>query len=331
MSHYNHLTSFERGAIWGFLKDGLSIREIGRKLNRNHTTIKREIDRNKGFSHYDPITAQSSYLNRRKLTGRRKILSTDTGLRNLIINQITIDKWSPEEIDGFLDRVIGHTISYSTIYRQINLDNLGITYPDGNVRGFKRYLRHQGKRRKTIGSIELRGKISISNSIHERPNAANDRSELGHLELDTIWGLKSGAVLVTAIDRKSRYVDIKKADSRKAEDVTESLKDILNRTKVLRSLTPDRGKEFTKHDLITNEYRIEFYFPDAHNPNQRGSNENVNGLIREYIPKHTDISNYSESDINDIIFQINHRPRKMFNYKSAYEVHQQLLKEELSN
>ncbi|MCD2257535.1 IS30 family transposase, partial [Lactobacillus sp. CC-MHH1034] len=191
--------------------------------------------------------------------------------------------WSPEEIANRL--VVEHhqlQISYNTIYRAIQNG----TFDQQNQKATRK-LRHRGKTRHAKGYVEKRGKIQISHTIHERPLAANDRTEIGHWELDTMAGKTGRACVVTVVDRKSRYTLIGKAAYKKASAVTEALLKLTSQLpiKLIKTITPDRGKEFTAHQEVTEKTGIEFYFPDAHAPWQRGTSENTNGLIREYLPK----------------------------------------------
>lgn len=232
-------------------------------------------------------------------------------------------QWSPEQIaNRLVYEESAFRISYSTIYRAIYA---GILDPErlshGN-RGVIRKLRHRGKTRRRKGSTETRGKIVISNRIQERPKEADDRQVIGHWEADTVAGKTGSACLVTITDRCSRYLlagkVTKKHSALVADQMIALLSDLPKRKR--RTITPDRGKEFPNHTLVTESLNLPFYFPDPHAPWQRGTNENTNGLLREYLPKSFDIALSSEDDIADFIEKLNHRPRKCLAWETPYEV-----------
>lgn len=155
------------------------------------------------------------------------------------------------------------------------------------AREIARQLRHRGKTRRRRGFFERRGKLPISHTIHERPVAADERLHIGDWELDTIVGKTGGKMLVTQTDRKTRLLKAHKATSKRTQDVMDVSEHIFLQTSSneIKTVTPDRGKDFSANKRITNEFNVEFYFPNPHAPWQRGTNENTNGLIREYILK----------------------------------------------
>nr|WP_304621477.1 IS30 family transposase [Selenomonas caprae] len=210
-------------------------------------------------------------------------------------------------------------ISTMTIYRAIYSGWLNA--PKASTASVIKKLRHRGKRRRKHSAEEKRGKIQISHDMTERPAEAENRSEIGHWEADTVVGQQGKACLVTLVDRKSRYLMCGKADKKNAQAVSRTMIDLLLGAKAL-SVTPDRGKEFARHAYVT-EYLngLPFYFPQPHQPWQRGSNENTNGLLREYFPKGKDITEISDDYIQRRVAMMNLRPRKCLNYKTPYEVH----------
>ncbi|KRK73234.1 IS30 family transposase [Lacticaseibacillus nasuensis] len=319
MSHYYQLTAIERGRIESFIQLGLSFRQIATRLNRSVSTISREVHR--CAKEYKALSAHKDYLKRRQACHRHRIFE-DKALCRAVLSAIQDNHWSPEQIVGNYQRIKGSSpCSFVTIYREIYRHNLGFPKNHG-ARGIARKLRHRGKTRHKKGYVEKRGKIPISHKLAERPTEANTRSRIGDWELDTVVGRDGGDVLVTMIDRRSRLLLAQRASGRKALPVLETLKAMFAKIphQILATITPDRGKEFRCHRDLTNEYNVEFYFPNPHTPWARGSNENTNGLIREYIPKGTDIATISDDEINQMVWQINTRPRKMFDWKSALEV-----------
>lgn len=184
-----------------------------------------------------------------------------------------------------------------------------------------RHLRHHGKSRHNKAYQEKRGKIPIPNKIHDSPREADNRVEIGHWEGDTVLGKSGKACVVTLVDRKSRYLLIGKAAKRTSEAVTDTLSDLMKLWPG-RSLTitPDRGKEFAKVQCLTDKFGTPFYFPDPHSPWQRGTNENTNGLLREYLPKGTDLDSITDRRIQAYAEQMNNRPRKCLGWKTPYEI-----------
>ena len=188
-------------------------------------------------------------------------------------------------------------------------------------RGAKRKLRHRAKTRHTKGHNETRGRIVISNELSERPVEANDRSRIVDWEGDTVAGKKAGPCIVTLADRKSRFLISRKAFKKTASFVCDVMIKCLE-GQPLHSITPDRGKEFSKHTEVSAALdNVQFYFPQPHQPWQRGTNENTNGLLREYFPKGTDLSKYSDEYIQSKVDELNTRPRKCLGFLTPYEVY----------
>ena len=319
MCHYTHLTLNEREKILFYRAKNYSISKISEILNRNKSTIARELKRNSDGEMYLPSEAQKNYQDRRKRSVRKRILE-DEELFELVKDKFLNEQWSPEQISGRLAYENGKSvISYNTIYRGIYAGLFNEKHLSHGNRGAIRKLRHKGKSRHTRDYEERRGKIRISNEISQRPAAANNREQKGHWEADTVVGRKGKACLVTLVDRKTRFLAGGKAEAKKAKEVKEviiaKLKD-----KPHESITPDRGKEFAKHDEVTRELdEVQFYFPLPHHPWERGSNENTNGLLREYVPKGFDIDMLNDDDIEKIYDKLNKRPRKCLGYKTPFE------------
>ena len=320
MNLYSHLTIEERENILKYHTLKMTITQIANVLDRNKSTISRELRRNSDLNGYSPSKATSRYLDRRKNCHPVLKLS-DPGLFAYVKEKFLNEQWSPEQIQGRLKLENAQwSISYSTIYRAIYahmFDEPGLSH--GN-RGAIRKLRHRGKSRHTKDYVERRGKIRISHDIEERSTEAENRSRIGDWEADTVAGIVGKACLVTLVDRKSRYLLGGKAQEKKADAVNQTMIDAL-RDQPCESITPDRGKEFAKHEEVTQELKVEFYFPKPHHPWQRGSNENTNGLIREYLPRGQDLSKYSQEEVQEIFSKINKRPRKCLGYLTPYEVY----------
>ncbi len=240
----------------------------------------------------------------------------DIELYQLVKHKFLATRWSPEQIAHRLQlETTQRVISVNTIYRAIYR---GIFNDKGRLA--HRYLRHRGKARHTNTHEEKRGKIKIGHELSERPTIANDRQRLGDIEADTMLGKTGGACLLTLVDRKSRYLWCQKLPAKKAIHVQTAMIDLLKDVKTY-TITPDRGKEFARHQTISQVLGATFYFPKPSEPWQRGSNENTNGLLREYFPKHQDLNQWCDDDINNKVAELNKRPRKCLNWLTPYEVY----------
>lgn len=317
---YKHLSIQEREMLLKYLAQGFSICKIAQLVGRNKSTISRELKRNS--RQYFPSKAQANYQRRRKKSCPKKKLANSELFEN--VKRLFLEEhWSPEQIAARLkleNYPIG--ISYKTIYRAIYagmFDTPEQRRSTGN-RGAIRKLRHKGKPRRPKGYVSNRGKIPITHELDERPVEANERSRLGDVEVDTIIGAKRESGLLTMVDRKSRFLHCHKlhrVDSR--EVAAGMIKCLLGQP--LHTLTPDRGREFQRHCEVTEALGVEFYFPPPHQPWQRGTNENTNGLLREYFPKGFDFNTVSEEQVQAVVDQLNHRPRKCLGYKTPWEIH----------
>ena len=303
---YHHLTTFERGRLQELLALGYSHRAIAQKLYRHRSCIDREVRRNTTKTSYTREYAQSAYNTRRKHS-KPKGKRTDD-----LVNTIT-DKlqatWSPEQI--------AHTttlglVSFKTIYNWLYSGILpAVTV--GN-------LRQKGKRRKA----EKRGKFSMGISISERPKDAKTRDTFGHWELDSMVSSRgeSKGCFATFVERKSRLYTAFKTPDRTAASMQTAI------TQLYRALpegafktgTTDRGKEFACCTAIQEQLGLTLYFADAYSSWQRGSNENSNGLLREFYPKKTDLSLVRQEDLTHNLFLINSRPRKCLGWLSPIQV-----------
>lgn len=315
MSNYHHLTSCDREMIMLWLSHGWSITSIAKYLNRSKSTISREIKRNSCQDFYRASTAQKKYAARRSACHMQPKLSNEA-LKETIREKIELYQWSPEQIAGRLSYENSeYSISYSTIYRALHDRKFNRKGEYG--RGLILKLRRKGKnvRRK----LEKRGKIIISNPIEDRPEEANKRLRIGDWEGDTVAGVINKSCLVTLTDRRSRFLLSRKSKTKLSGDVNEVMASLLKGQPVF-TVTLDRGKEFAKHTEITKETGIEFYFPAPHQPWARGTNENTNGLLREYFPKGTDISQMTDRLVERVVYNLNTRPRKCLGYATPYEV-----------
>jgi len=289
-------------------------------LGRHKSTISRELARND--AEYLPSKAQARYERRRKNCRPHKILENPdlfARVKHLFLGL----HWSPEQIAARL-KLEGYPIqiSYKTIYRAIYagmFDTPEQRRSQGN-RGARRYLRHKGKPRHKKGYVSNRGKIPISHELSERPVEANNRERLGDWEADTIVGFNHKSGVLTLVDRRSRLLIAVKLTRLGSKEVKAAMIEAL-RGQPLHTITPDRGREFQLHGEVAAALGVEFYFPPPHHPWERGTNENTNGLLREYFKKGYDFKNLTDEELQAVVDQINNRPRKCLGYRTPQEVY----------
>ncbi|MFT8871053.1 MAG: IS30 family transposase [Sporolactobacillus sp.] len=322
MSHYHHLSPFERESILKNVALGQSIRVIAALLKRSPATVSRELARNAPQKErYSAVRAEENYQARRKACHRQPLLR-HAALRDRVQDLILEHHWSPEQIAQRLAfEQSPWRISCTTLYRGIERHLLDTSDRQPGQRGLARHLRHRGKSRHSKGYVEHRGKIDYGLSIEDRPAAATTRRVIGHWEADTVLGKLGTDCLVTCVDRATRFLLVAKAARKTAQAVTGKLIGLLGALpeEQRQSVTPDRGKEFAWYARITEKLGVPFYFPAPHAPWQRGSNENTNGLLREYFPKGHDLAQDSDAAIQSVVDELNHRPRKCLGWRTPYE------------
>lgn len=329
MSHYHHLSIFERESIWENKLLGKSLREIARITGRSVSTVSRELKRNRYARSYRPSKAQEKYQKRRKHCRRHKVLE-QTDIKEKVVTLLTGQQWSPEQISMRLELEHGRpVVSYSTIYRAIKT---GYMEPkerkkkkDGHY-FMERYLRRKGWRGK---KKEKQEKAYIHRGIEERPKSAENRSRFGHFEGDLVYSSCHKLYIVTLVDRRSRFLLTGISKTRKASEVAQVMASMLEKlpNRLLRSITLDRGFEFAKHADITAKIpNAQFYFAHPMCPWERGTNENTNGLLRQYVPKNTYKVPFSPELLEEFTHKLNTRPRKCLGWKTPAEVfHRQVL------
>ena len=307
---YKHFNIETRNCIAYSLKNMKSIREISKILNCSHSSISREIKRNSKNGIYNPAIAEKLSKERSKNCGSKGKLTLE--LKEEISKRLK-KHHSPEQISGRLikEKYISK-LSFKSIYNWISKGLI----PEIN----KLNLRRKGKRSK---ESETRGKIGGTN-ISERPLKVELRKELGHWEGDTILG--EGRIL-TLVERVSRFTYIFKLEGKVSESVKEKIKKLRKMLpkKLLKSITFDNGKEFSKHRGINLETLIEIYFANPGNPHERGTNENTNGLLREYFPKGRNLKKVDNTELSEVFLELNTRPRKCLNYNTPLEILQSYL------
>jgi len=316
---YKQLTLEERNQIHYMLWDNLSVREIARQLNRSPSTVSREIKRNTPpiKRRYTPHLAQEKYQIRKKVVRQRPRLK-DPKLVEYVIIKLKED-WSPEQIAGRWNSThkklkISHEAIYQYIYVSSN---------PGDENDLRIYLRRKHKRRKRKYILYKQEKTTIPNriSIDLRPKEVDKRKTVGHWEGDSIVSRKSKVGLNTLTERKTLLTKITKINRKTMEQTTNA---VIQRLKdypeyLRKTLTLDNGTENAGHERITQAINILCYFAHAYHSWERGTNENMNGLIRQYFPKGTDFAKISEDEINYVENMLNNRPRKKLNYLTPNE------------
>ncbi|HEH9431822.1 TPA: IS30-like element ISAhy3 family transposase [Aeromonas sobria] len=317
-----HLTLSEREEIRAGLSAKMSIRDIARALNRSPSTISREVQRNRGRRYYKAVDANNR-ANRMAKRPKACLLERNSRLRELVLEKLEL-KWSPEQISGWLKRTMPRQkamqISAETIYKTLYFRSRSALH-HLLVKHLRRShsMRH-GKRHTRKGE---RGTINIVNgiSIHERSRHIDNRRTFGHWEGDLVSGTNNSHI-ATLVDRKSRYTIILKLSGKDAGSVNQAITEKFKTLprKLRQSLTWDRGMELAKHLEFTANTGVKVYFCDPQSPWQRGTNENTNGLIRQYFPKKTCLAQYSQQELDKVAAQLNSRPRKTLKFKTPKEV-----------
>lgn len=310
----------EREEISRGLAAGRSMRSLAHALGRAPSTISREIARNGGPGRYRATSADKRAW---KLAMRPKPckLALHGHLRHTVATKLALN-WSPEQIAGWLKRtapdIEAPTVSHETIYRSLYVQARGVLKKE--LIQHLRTRRPIRRSRHASAKKDQRGRIPDAVSISERPATVEDRAVPGHWEGDLLCGSKN-SFIVTLVERHSRYVMLAKIAKRDTKSVVAAL---IKQARTLpdelyKSLTWDRGKELTDHKRFTMETDIAVYFCDPQSPWQRGSNENTNRLLRQYLPRGLDLAPYSQAELNKIARQLNERPRKTLDYHSPAE------------
>lgn len=305
---YKHLTIAERSKIETLLELGYSIRKIAKQLNRQPSSISRELRRH---AHCTAEEAQVRYQSNKSNCGAK--LKLTPKLKEAVQEKLG-ETWSPEQIVG---RLYKGKLSFKTIYRWIYQGLLEVPLT---------VLRQKGKRQKPR---ETRGRFNIGTPISKRPKEVRKRETFGHWELDTVVsgrGQAKGCV-ATFIERKTRWYTGILIPDRSAKSMETAVKFLHQQLPkgAIQTATTDRGKEFSCYNVLEKELNFQIYFADAYSSWQRGSNENGNGLLREFFPKKTNFDKVAPDEMKQALHLINNRPRKCLGWKTAYEAFQEEL------
>jgi len=304
---HKHIKRDDRVCIALMLKQGYTHTDIAKELSFHKSTISREIERNSINGIYKVSLANKKSKERRKYSKiNYRIIDNNLNLKRKIKYYLKKDL-SPEQIEGTFD-----LCSHMTIYRYID-----------RHKELKRYLRRQGKRRRKYGTkANLSRYQANKRSIHTREIEVKEKSRLGDWEGDTIVGKERKLRIVTYIDRKSGYL-IADLTTAKADDIHSLVKQQF-KGKICKTITYDNGSEFALHKMIERDTKALVYFADKGKPQQRGCNENANGLLRQYFPKGSSFATITNKDVQRAVRRLNNRPRKRLNYltpRQVYKLH----------
>ncbi len=314
------LTLAEREEISRGVVAGRSIRAIATTLGRAPSTISRELRRNGGRHSYRASSADESAWERAKRPKTCK-LAQNRKLAHIVAKKLQL-QWSPEQIAGWLKLTYPnderYQVSHETIYKSLFIQARGALKKEllqhlRRTRGMRRSRHHSQK-------TDDHGRITNTVSIRERPATVEDRAVPGHWEGDLLFG-SNNSQIATLVERHTRYVMLARADSKDTETVVNALIKQAHKLprELYRSLTWDRGKEMADHQRFSLATNVKVYFCDPQTPWQRGSNENTNGLLRQYFPKGMDLSTISQAKLNAVARRLNERPRKTLNFETPAE------------
>lgn len=315
----SHLTEAQRYTIERLYSKGFKQTDIANTIGKHKSVVCRELKRNcdNRSGDYRHKLAQSKYEKRHK--EKPKFRRFTDSIKEEVVQLIKED-YSPEQVVGTLKKQNKPTVSVETIYQFIWLDKK-------RKGSLHKHLRNQGRRyRKRGNTKDNRGIIKDRVDIEKRPEVVEKRSRYGDLEVDLIIGKNHKQAIVTINDRASGMLKMRKVESKKAEVVSQAIVDELQDwLPFIHTITADNGKEFAEHKYVAEKLNIEHYFAKPYHSWERGSNENLNGLIRQYLKKSTDFSKVSNEQIKAIEVKLNQRPRKRFDYESPIFVMDKLL------
>jgi IS30 family transposase len=307
------ITLEERYAINALRKQRYSIRAIARELRRAPSTISRELRRNlRPTGRYVPDIAHSYATARRRRSRRNARITPETWT---VVDRYLRHDWSPEQVSGFLRDEGILRISHEAIYVHVWADKRA----GGDL---WRHMRQATKRRrKRYGAYDSRGRLAGKRHISERPTQVEERIEVGHWEIDTVMGNEHGRnSVLTLVERATGYLVMGKLARHCAADATARCVELIERQGGrVATITADNGTEFHSYRQIEEATGVEFYFATPHHSWERGTNENTNGLIRQYLPKRTSFAHVTQADCDAIAAKLNSRPRKRLGYRTPEE------------
>src|SRR6202795_16091 len=311
------LTLAEREDISRGIASGSSVRDIANGLERAASTVSREVARHGGRPQYRANEADHQAWES-ALRPKACLLAIHVKLQKIVASKLILD-WSPEQISGWLKIQYpddeSMRVSHETIYRSLFIQARGVLKKEliQNLRSKRRIRRSRHSR---VGG-QSRGQIVDAISIRQRPAEIEDRAIPGHWEGDLLGGTKNSHI-ATLVERHSRFVELVKVPSKDTAAVVAALSRHVRKlpASLRRSLTWDRGLEMAQHKSFTVATNVKVYFCDPQSPWQRGSNENTNGLLRQYFPKRTDLSGYTQTELDKVALRLNQRPRKTLGFQT---------------
>jgi IS30 family transposase len=316
----DQLTASDREEVFRGISAGLSARRIAKRIGRHHSTVSREIDRNGGRVGYRPSLADKAAWERARRP-KTCLLRQRPRLCAYVMGGLE-RWWSPQQIAARLEQHYPHDqsmrVSHETIYRTLFVQSRGALRKE--LTQYLRTARKVRHARKASNKGQGRGQIVDAVSISQRPPEAADRAVPGHWEGDLISG-SNNSYIATLVERHSRFVMLAKVPSKETAAVVKALSAKMGKLpqELRRSLTWDNGKEMAAHKTFTIATDIQVYFCDPHSPWQRGSNENTNGLLRQFFPKGTDLSVHSQAHLNTVANLLNQRPRETLGFRTPAE------------
>lgn len=307
---YKQLTQEQRYMIYALRQEGCSQRRIAEVVRVHPATISRELRRNIRYRGYRPAMAHRMAMKRRLVPRKVSLLTPVLCAR---LAHYLRKQWSPEQIAGRLERLGSIQISHQTIYKLVSADRQrgGFLYQE---------LRHGGRPRRRHPKAD--GSTILDRvSIELRPPVVAERSRLGDWEADTIVSPQRKSVLVSLVERKSRFSLLAKIPNKRASQLTQSVVRLMAPLKArVLTITSDNGTEFAAHKIISRKLQADFFFAHPYSSWERGLNENTNGLVRQYLPKQSSFEPVTPKQVSAIMIALNHRPRKSLDFRTPAEV-----------
>ncbi|MDF7637130.1 IS30 family transposase [Leuconostocaceae bacterium ESL0958] len=338
---YRRLQLADRVKIETLIKERYNLSQIASRIGFSRAAVYKEIQRatkHKTMNHhlssrvtrtmYDALSAEARAKERRHLRKKTKFLKITPALQEIIKTSILKDKWSPEQIVNHYKKV---KVTTTTVYNWINLGRIpGLSNKNLRCRG-KRYKRALSKKLyQSLHQSKSDKQACIQkHSIDDRPVRVGQRVNFGHWELDGMESMQSKAILLTFVERYTRYADTVQVKSKSAADVAAGIESLLIKYgKSVKSVTCDRGSEFLSMQarIIFQKYRVKHYYAHAYAPHERGTNENYNRLLREYYPKKTDFARLRPEELAQTVLSINTRPMRLHGFKSRHTAFRRIAK-----
>jgi IS30 family transposase len=309
---YRQLTSEERYMLAALRRQGLNQSEIARTMGRHRSTVCREVRRNstRADGHYRAFTAQERTNGRRSRSRRNSHFTAEDFA---LIDELLRRQWSPEQVAGHLRRTGQLAISHETIYRHVWRDKRQGGLLHTHLRGARK------RRRKRYGAYDSRGRLAGKRLISERPPEVEARRQVGHWEADTVMGAGSRDCIATLVERKTGLVLIGKLSDRTARVLSRRLTRLIRGAGHVETVTADNGTESHDYQRIEGLTGATFFFARPYHSWERGSNENANGLVRQYLPKGASMAGLSQHQCNAIARKLNTRPRKRLGFRTPLE------------